>query len=201
LIAIRRRSFVRPPGVRPYRRLFVVSVEGIKTEPDYFNILKVFQPKVEIRILAEKFHVAPDKVLQRVQQFIRNNGLRSTDEAWVVVDKDQWSDEQLEKVFKWSNLKLNYGLALSNPKFEFWLLLHFEDGKGIATSQDCSTQLKRYLPHYDKRVDTGKISLEQVREAIRRAKVKDKPPCSDWPRSAGGTTVYRLIQKILEEKS
>lgn len=149
-MAKKRRSFERLPRVRPYRRLFVVAVEGMKTEPDYFNILKTFQPKVEIRILCEKFHTAPDKVLQRIQRFIKSNDLKPTDEAWVVVDKDQWPDEQLLKVFNWTTRKPNYGLALSNPKFEFWLLLHFEDGKGISTSQDCSTQLKRHLPHYDK---------------------------------------------------
>lgn len=198
-MAKKRRSFERLPGVRPYRRLFVVAVEGMKTEPDYFNILKTFQPKVEIRILCEKFHTAPDKVLQRIQRFIKSNDLKPTDEAWVVVDKDQWPDEQLLKVFNWTTRKPNYGLALSNPKFEFWLLLHFEDGKGISTSQDCSTQLKRHLPHYDKGVDARKISLEHVREAIRRARMRDVPPCVDWPRSAGGTTVYRLIQKILDE--
>jgi hypothetical protein len=75
----KRRKFQRPLGERRYRKLFVIAVEGVKTEPQYF--------------------------------------------------------------------------ALSNPKFEYWLLLHFNDGTGIASSRDCSDRLKRHLPGYDKGID------------------------------------------------
>lgn len=35
----KRRSFSRPLGERRYRKLFLVAVEGSKTEPQYFAML------------------------------------------------------------------------------------------------------------------------------------------------------------------
>jgi hypothetical protein len=122
--------------------------------------------------------------------------LRKSDEAWLVVDKDNWTDGQLSELHAWSTKKKNYGFALSNPKFEYWLLLHFENGAGVSSSRDCSERLKRYLPDYDKGIDTRNITESMLDDAIRRARSRDTPPCADWPRNVG-TTVYRLIEKII----
>ena len=118
----------------------------------------------------------------------------------MVVDKDQWTNEQLSQLYRWSQQADNYGFALSNPKFEFWLLLHFEDGSGVNSSQICSRRLKRYLPIYDKGIDIRKISETMIADAIRRAKQRDKPPCGDWPRNTG-TTVYKLVESIQESST
>ncbi len=114
-----------------------------------------------------------------------------------MVDKDNWTDEQLRELHAWAQARDNYGFALSNPKFEYWLLLHFEDGTGIASLRDCIERLKRYLPDYDKGIHTRKFNRERIEEAIRRARLRDDPPCFDWPRALGGTTVYKLVESIL----
>ena len=132
-----------------------------------------------------------------MQDHLKKEALKKSDEAWLVVDKDQWTNGQLAQLNGWSQAANNYGFALSNPKFEYWLLLHFEDGTGIASSQDCSDRLKRHLPDYDKGIDPRKFPRQTIDEAIRRAKQRDNPPCPDWPRSIGGTTVYRLVENIL----
>lgn len=71
----------------------------------------------------------------------------------------------------------------------------FEDGNGVANSQQCSTRLKQYLPDYDKGIDIRKITTEMIADAVRRAKTRDNPPCQDWPRALG-TTVYKLVESI-----
>lgn len=43
------------------------------------------------------------------------------------------------------------------------------------------------------------ITSEQIGNEIRRAKQRDNPPCIDWPRTLGGSTVYRLVGKIMDE--
>jgi len=98
---------------------------------------------------------------------------------------------------QWSQQADNYGFALSNPKFEYWLLLHFEDGGGVSSSQICSQRLERHLPGYDKGIGVRKISDTMIADAIRRARQRDNPPCGDWPRTTG-TTVYKLVENILE---
>lgn len=86
---------------------------------------------------------------------------------------------------------------MSNPNFEYWLLLHFEEGNKITHSSDCLARLKKYFPGYNKGIDTRKINLDMIKEAIRRAKNRDNPPCADWPRTIGWTSVYRLVERLL----
>jgi len=143
---------------------------------------------------------APPKVLKRMMDYLKKSGLRSTDEAWLVVDRDTWTEGQLDELYHWSDQEENYGFALSNPKFEYWLLLHFDDGKGIAGAQDCSDRLKGYLPNYKKDIDPSKFTIDSIQSAILRAVKRDNPPCADWPRLVGSTTVYRLVRKILGEE-
>jgi hypothetical protein len=193
----RRRKFQRPLGQRRYRKLFVIAVEGAKTEPQYFATLNNQQSVIRVNCLKGKHDSSPPQVLRRMQDHLKKEALKKSDEAWLVVDKDQWTDGQLAQLNGWSQAADNYGFALSNPKFEYWLLLHFEDGTGIASSQDCSDRLRRHLPDYDKGIDPRKFPRQTIDEAIRRAKQRDNPPCPDWPRSIGGTTVYRLVENIL----
>jgi hypothetical protein len=136
-----------------------------------------------------------------MEDHLKNESLKSSDEALLVVDKDQWTNDQLVQLHACSQTRENYGFALSNPKFEYGLLFHFEDGTGIRSSQDCTARLKRHLPSYDKGIDSRKISTEQISDAIHRAKSRDNPPCPDWPKACGGTTVYKLIEKLKADLS
>jgi hypothetical protein len=198
-VAAQRRRFQRPLGERRYKKLFLVAAEGTKTEPIYFGIFTDNASIVRVSYLKGKNGSSPPQVLKRMTEYLNSEGLKSTDEAWLVVDKDQWTEEQLMQLHQWSLQQQNFGFALSNPKFEYWLLLHFEDGSGITSSRDCTERLKRWIPDYDKGFDARKIGHLQIVDAIRRAKKRDHPPCEDWPRNLGVTTVYRLIERILNE--
>jgi hypothetical protein len=158
------------------------------------------QSVIRVDCLTGRHESSPPQVLKRMDVRLKNESLRNSDEAWLVVDKDQWTDIQLAQLYDWSQKQENYGFALSNPKFEYWLLLHFEDGTGILNSHGCSDRLRRYLPDYDKNINSRKITKEMITDAIRRARLRDNPPCTDWPR-ANGTTVYRLVEKIISKST
>src|ERR1700759_1921432 len=120
------RRFARPLGERRYKKLFVVAVEGTKTEPQYFALFNESSSVVSVRCLRAK-HSAPKQILKELKAFLRKESVRKTDEAWVVGDKDSWALQQLDELFAWSKSAENFGMALSNPKFELWLLLHLEE--------------------------------------------------------------------------
>ncbi|MBF0495993.1 MAG: RloB domain-containing protein [Deltaproteobacteria bacterium] len=192
------RKFQRDSGQLPYRKMFFIAAEGTVTEPQYFNICKTFidlQPVIRVKCLNVK-HSSPPYVLKRMNRCLKEETLKESDEAWLVVDNDRWTEAQLTQLHDWSRKRNNYNFALSNPKFEYWLLLHFEDGHRISTSKECSDRLKGHLPGYDKGIPSGKITREMITKAIERAKQRDNPPCPDWPRKPG-TTVYRLVENIL----
>ena len=190
-----RRKLKRPLGERRYKKLFIIASEGVKTEPRYFALFNNQQSVIKVTCLRGKSESSPPQVLKRMTKHLKQESLKKSDQAWLVVDKDHWTDEQLQQLHAWAQSCENYGFVLSNPKFEYWLLLHFEDGAGVSSSHACSDRLKRYLPNYNKDIDPGKISPEMISNAIQRAKQRDNPPCSDWPRSIG-STVYRLVERL-----
>jgi len=194
-MANKRRKFRRPTPYLSYRKLFLIATEGAKTEPIYFRIFNSPRATVHIKILpARKHDTSPPQVLKRAEEFVKEKGLRKNDEVWLVIDRDQWTEEQLEKVYLGCKAAA-YNLAVSNPKFEYWLLLHFEDGRGVNGSRDCTERLSRFLPNFEKaHLEVQKIQLG-IADAIRRAEEKDNPPCEDWPRR-NGSTVYRLVKRL-----
>jgi hypothetical protein len=175
--------------------MFVIIAEGTVTEQEYFPLLNE-DLIVHVKCLRTRSNLSPKEALRRAQEYVRNEGLRKTDEAWVVVDKDAWLDEHLGELNAWAQSRKNYGFALSNPKFEYWLLLHFEDATGVSTSAECDQRLKKYLVNYEKHIEAQHFPVERIRAAVARAKERDTPPSTDWPRRTG-TTVYRLVEKIL----
>ena len=196
----RTRHFKRPLGKRRYRKLFVIAVEGAKTEPIYFSMFRNSQV-IRVKCLAGTNNSSPSGVLKRMREYLRQEDLKKTDEAWLVVDKDHWTELQLRQLAKWSEEETQYHFALSNPKFEYWLLLHFEDGKGISSSDQCSEHLKKHLPNYDKCFDPRNITRQMINTAISRAKDRDNSTSGDCHLTVGCTTVYRLVEHILLDES
>ena len=186
-----RRRFERPLGKRPYARLFVIATEGAKTEPQYFSLFNGLSVTVQVDCLKGNNRSSPADVLKRMERRLESECLRKSDEAWLVVDKDQWTDDQLRILRDWAASRRNYGLAISNPKFEYWLLLHFEDGNGVPTSRVCSERLKQHLPNYAKGVMPGQLTRTMIQEAVDRAKRREMHG------EAIGSTVYMLVERIL----
>jgi hypothetical protein len=132
-----------------------------------------------------------------MKMFLTENPLQKDDHAWLVIDKDRWSEAQIKPLYEWSQTSSKFGFALSNPKFEYWLLLHFEEATGIKSSRNCSERLAKHLPGYEKQIEEHKIR-PHIQTAVSRAERRDKPPCKDWPRNTG-TTVYRLVKELLND--
>ena len=194
----KRRKLQRELGNRPYRRIFVIVTEGEKTEPRYFSILGRLQTAVAIRCVNSRGGRAPLDMLKEMKRQLQQLPLKNTDEAWLVVDRDEWQEEHLSLLSDWAEKWTNYGLALSNPKFEYWLLLHFEDGNDVRTPSDCDTRLRQHIPAYDKEMPDNLITLDRIKGAIKRARQRDVPAALDWPKNPGATTVYRLVENILK---
>lgn len=190
------RRFKRPIGTRRYKRLFVISTEGSVTEPQYFNMFNNDTTVLHVKVLHNQAS-DPGNVLKEMQKHLKKFDLEKNDQAWLVIDNDQWQDAQIKPLYEWSMTRREYGFALSNPKFEYWLLLHFEEPSEISSSRNCSDKLKRHLPGYDKKIDDRKLR-PSIRTALDRAKRQDSPPCRDWPRRTG-TTIYRLVEELIKE--
>ena len=193
-------QFTRSSGKRFYKRLFLVGVEGTRTECDYFSMFD--SAYVHVIPVASREGNSPTKVLSALKAAIPRFQLRDGDYLWIVVDRDEWPEEELELCRLWAqNPKespgQHKGFSLSNPKFEFWLLLHFEDGTQHTTPKACLEALCTHLPEYKKSLARSAFGAESVSAAIQRAKaLLGTGDPTEWPREAGKTTVFTLCEAI-----
>lgn len=173
-----KQRFKRQIGQRRYKKMFILSTEGTRTEPSYFQMFNNNKSIFCVKCLRRNDNSSPKSVLKRMKKYLSEEAIKSNDEVWLVIDRDQSTESQLDELYKWSEEKDNYGFAVSNPNFEFWLLLHFESGTQVTSTQ-CINRLRQHIPGFDKLLDIRIISTEMVRQAIKRAKELDSPPCED----------------------
>lgn len=193
----------RDYGKRRYARIYLISTEGAVTEPCYFSYFR--SDSIRVECIRARGSSAPKDVLKRMLEKFNRMQLCEGDEAWLVVDKDRWGEEQLQPLFEWTQQKgqkvVKRGLAVSNPKFELWLLLHFANAHAVKSSAACDIELNKHLKGYKKYVPSNISADGRVSQAIVRAKEMDTPPCIDWPRKPPGTTVYRLVESMIESEA
>ena len=172
-------------------------MEGARTEPIYFGALRPGRDAaVRLVLVSSKGHKSnPKEVLARLQDWARKNGLRKGDEGWLIIDRDEFSELELDAVCA-EAARCGYHVAMSNPCFELWLWLHVRENRPFLGSTHCQKELGKILPDYSK----GKYDPEALLKigghlAIKRASALDLNPDEAWPR-VQSTRVYRLCQRI-----
>ena len=64
---------------------------------------------------------------------MRAEEFREGDEAWIIVDVDTWDETEFSQLLDWTKKDPRHHLAISNPKFELFLIMHFERRGGCPT--------------------------------------------------------------------
>ena len=179
---------------RAFIKKFVISCEGSVTEKEYFTLLQSFCWQYAfIDILTDKQKSSPDKVLERIVGY--GKSLKAGDELWCVIDRDYWTVEQISMLMEWAaggDDKIERHIAMSNPKFELWLLAHFQALPVQCGAAECVRLLKQYLPDYDKHFDGLIVSKKMIEFAIKQS-------TPDTPINCIGTNVGILVDRITHE--
>lgn len=194
-----RNRFERPRPQRALRNLYIVATEGEKTEKRYFDEFNndEFRKNIQVRVLpAQRGASAPQQVLKRLQKFVRTQDVREGDELWVVVDVDSWGEHALDNLCQ-QCARLGFSVAVSNPCFELWLVLHQEKPPIPQKNKDCERELERLLGHYDKADYDVRKLLQHVSLAIKNAQQRDHDQEETWPHSPG-THVYKMVKKLIQ---
>ncbi len=177
--------------------LFIVATEGKETEKQYFGMFHSTRIKVEVLATGDDSKSAPQYVLERLNTFKEQYDLNEDDMLWLVLDVDRWGARNLSMVCRQARQK-GYHLAVSNPCFEIWLCLHFEDlNPEDKTCQDFKSRLRTLLGSYNSsNLDLSSYKLN-IADATNRAKLLHPKSQQNWPPTLG-THVYRLVQILLE---
>lgn len=129
---LERRETKRQINVKPKRKRYLIVCEGEKTEPNYFEALKLALPRgvlevVDFKILGEGFNTE-SLVKQAIKLRIEweSKSQKEVDKLWVVFDKDSFSVIDFNNAIQLCENTPKTEAAWSNEAFEIWYLLHFE---------------------------------------------------------------------------
>jgi hypothetical protein len=191
--------------LKPRRRLLILC-EGEVTEPNYFLSMRreVRNLLVEIEVIPKCG--VPKTVVEegadrkkKAQRAARRAGdsFLSYDEVWCVFDVDDHPrlNDALQQA---RDNKLQ--LAVSNPNFELWILLHFQDQFAHEPRAQIARSLRRHLPEYVKNVPYDAIRPFYQLAVARAQRLEEMHQRNDTVGGNPSTGVYRLTEGIFRSK-
>lgn len=196
----------REPRRVPAESILIVC-EG-KTEKNYFQGLKaqIGQSPVRIDITTKPSRSSPAGLIRSATALKeaqdgfarRGNNQISYDQVWCVFDTEGRgrSEKELEEAVAVARA-LKYRVAISNPCFEFWYLLHFK--YTTASFQNCAkvvSELKKHYKRYkksdpafsEKIFPNTDVAIKNSKDIFRRHGSNDPLRCNP------STTVYKLVE-------
>jgi hypothetical protein len=212
-----RTEFIRISNVTDREKMFLLAYEGNETEPTYFEALKNdyrFNNEiieiVSLRRDSKDTKSAPKYVFENLEKIKDEYDLGNNDELWMIIDRDR-NGKNIEKYSTKCKSEPNFYFALSNPCFEFWLLLHLKDISEFTEEElnlifenrkvgSKKTYLKKLLSNilpdgYNEANLQPERFLQHIEVAINRAKAINIE-AEDYPKALG-TDIYKLIEKVI----
>ncbi len=202
----RRRAYIEP------RACILIVCEGEKTEPQYFEGLKreLRLRTVEVVVEGKECGSAPISVVDhaielrkdRVRDARQSMTLVEYDEVWCIIDVEAPQPHtSLNAAFdkaKANKLKV----ALSNPCFEYWYILHFERTSALMNSnKKAMKRLKQHYPAYKKKDPASfAVVYPLTPTAIRNSKgvLKEKHYGDDLRDCNPSTHVHLIVEHLLD---
>jgi len=196
--------------------LISIASEG-KTEEQYFDGIHDLDSseiiKVERLIKSDETDTKshPNHVIDLLderKEYWEEHGIEAS-ELWMVVDRDSQnvSKKQLNIIIDKCKSE-GYNLALSNPTFEFWLLLHISDLRNYSiddllnnekvnkTRRFIDKELSNILKGYNK----NNLRFERFEDGINDAIIRAKgmQTNNDDLIDELGTSVCLLVEKLIK---
>lgn len=191
-----RKFFQRPQGSKERRVQIHAVVEGKKTEWSY--IVNVLKQKIYSNMSCHYKDANDAEGLIKTVKNIKQDAKTYPDDIfWIICDLDDKNAQQKQELEQWQkeNPDRHY-LALSDPCFEVWLLLHFQDyGFPDDLCKDITSKLKQYIKDYDKIIPNNKIQEGGIIKAYQGA-IKQIQDNKEKSRTRPQTTMHELIHFI-----
>ena len=119
------------------KKIIIISCEGSNTEPAYFKAIKEklsehISALIKVEVIPKEAGASePKDIVCNLDEFLHTEydyKNEYDDELWVVWDREK-VDARKENILKIlpECREKNYNIAMTNPLFEFWLLLHVDD--------------------------------------------------------------------------
>jgi hypothetical protein len=196
------RPLGRRAAFREPRKRILVFCEGTVTEPQYFDDFRREEHNALVDVIIDSDGGSPKTLVERAaaqkkqaekeaKRFADEN--LKYDEVWCVYDVDQ--HPKLADAYQQARDN-GIELAISNPCFELWLLLHFADQNAHIERNKAARLLRTHIPGYAKRAAFDNLR-QGYENAVKRAKIlKQRCESSGNEGCNPSTEVYRLTEHI-----
>ncbi|MCI9889787.1 RloB domain-containing protein [Micrococcales bacterium 31B] len=138
--------------------------------------------------------------LQLVRRAARdkNNDYADIDQYWCIFDVESPKPHPGLEAAVREAAREGIKLAISNPCFELWLILHREDSTKYLSSAEARTMFEKTFGVKSKHVNVA-FTDAQISAAIRRSKqleTRHEANASTTPDNNPSTTMYQFIEAI-----
>ena len=160
-------------GRRKRNPVVYLICEGSETEIRYFKKFRSRECNIDIVPIPSQYKSA-DKLVQKARATIGYSPYYPDegDIIWCVFDRDDNTNVMLSNA-KQVAVKEGYQIAFSNPSFEVWLLLHFNNQTAPVENSEAAIKLlkkKGRLEQYEKNKEVYEQLKPLQETAIDRAK-------------------------------
>lgn len=196
------RSLKRRGPIKEERYVISLFCEGAATEPQYFNALSKLPEIREKTNLDLRIDLSGAVPLTLVQQAVSAKKSGSADAYWCIFDVE-WPQQHpnLAEAMDLAERE-RIPVAVSNPSFELWLVLHHKDHRSHLDTNRAIQERKKIDGSADKNLDAKKyLDLRSV--ASSRAQALDKRHMGDGtrlPHNNPSSNVYALVEAIENAK-
>jgi ribosomal silencing factor RsfS len=211
-----RQELFRESNTKAKEKIIVLAFEGNDTEDIYFCTLKDHQrfndDLIYLHILGRpksNNNSSPKHVFDKLKKEAKDEySFEKGDELWMIIDTDRWKN--IPDIVKACSEMGNMYVAVSNPNFELWLLLHIQDIAELS-EEEMSNILKNrkngskrthvekllltVLGTYNKSNPLPERFLPYIDNAIARAKTLDAAN-EEYPTTVG-SHVYKVVEKLI----
>jgi hypothetical protein len=198
-------TYRRKAGIRPPRRTILIVCEGSRTEPLYFERLREYKQlkNVSVKIIpGGKQLVSPRNLIDRaIEEIRRLDWDKRRDLAWVVYDVERaGARPNLDELIQTAK-KSNINNAISNPAFEYWYVLHFQEtDRPFMDGDEVKQYLRRDIPDYEESLDVFPLIQALTGDALERVNRLCANAQAHWDNFENpSTSVNILVHSIWEE--
>ncbi|MCY3849433.1 MAG: RloB family protein [Acidimicrobiaceae bacterium] len=187
------------------RKRYVIYCEGKVTEPVYLtalNALADVRPHSILDVRGKGYD--PHRLVAEAKQarLDEHADEEAGTEYWCVFDVEvPTQHSRLHDAIQMARDN-DIKVAISNPCFELWLILHHQDHTRPIDNQQARSILRKHDPSPEKGLDS-KLYMESRKDAVDRARrltERHKNAGQTFPDDNPSSGVYRLIE-VVEEQS
>ena len=197
----RARRIGRRVGTRAPAARIVVVMEGASTEPRYLKMFRRIYGHQSVTLVPIGGAGDPRAVVERAieeSRKMKRDSLADRDSVWAMFDRDIHPRFAEAKNLAQGN---GISLAISNPCFEIWGILHYQDHDAPLDRHECQRLLGDLCPGY--RRSGGKVFDDRTAiangylDAVKRAERSlERRTEEGTPGGNPSTSVHLVTERI-----